>query len=385
MEYPARFVNLDAARERHGDRVDRLAPYFFRVDPLADDVVLAMEAAPANGFRAFGRAAAEGIVRVPDAPAAFRPFFEEAEEVPVWVDWEALDRGGEALLRAGPLGGLVLAVRSLVLGYASPGGNKPLVFTGRLAQQAPRRLNETARFVQATCKKGGLRRFGDGYQISLKVRLMHAHVRRMILKSGRWQADLWGAPLNQHDMVGTSMLFSAVLLDGLRQLGVYIPRSSSESYMHLWRYSAHLMGIAPELIPNTEDEARRLAMLITDTQGPPDDDARALTAALLNAPLKAAKTRAQQKNGLRQKTFATALCRELVGTELADQLGVERTTWRLMVPFMRRFVSGMELVRVTMPLADVSALWAGNRYWDRVVEIGLSGAPAEFTVEGRAA
>jgi hypothetical protein len=52
-----------------------------------------------------------------------------------------------------------------------------------------------------------------------------------------------------------------------------------------------------------------------------------------------------------------------------------------MVPFIRRFVSGMELVRVTMPLADTSALWAGNMYWDRVVEIGLSGSPAEFRVQ----
>jgi hypothetical protein len=375
---PSRFVNAPAARALFGDRVDRLAPYLLRVDPRADAVVETIHHDPQRGWRLFADAAARGIARVPDAPASFREFFDEVEEVPVWVDWATLDRGGDVLLRAGPLGGLVLAVRSLVLGYASPGGNKPLVFSGRLAEQAPRRLNETARFVQATCKTGGLRRFADGYQISLRVRLIHAQVRRMILTSGRWREDLWGAPANQHDMVGTSLLFSAILLDGLRQLGVHITRDDGEAYMQLWRYSGHLMGVDPELVPGTEQEARRIAELIRATQGDPDDDSRALTRALLDAPLSLARTRTEKFNAMRQKTFASALCRTLIGTELADQMGVPRTTWRLMVPFMKRFVASVELIRTTVPLGDVPALWAGTRYWDRVVEIGLAGATAEF-------
>src|SRR5262249_51979302 len=169
-----------------------------------------------------------GIGAVPDAPEALRALFAELDRVPAWVDWPTLDAGGELLMRAGPFGGMVLGAGSLVLGYASPGGNKPLVFSGRLTEQAPRRLDETSRFVQAVCRPGGMQRSGDGFKITVKVRLMHAEVRRMILRSGRWDDARWGAPLNQHDMAATTLLFSLVVLEGLRSLGLVIGREEAE-------------------------------------------------------------------------------------------------------------------------------------------------------------
>jgi hypothetical protein len=384
---PTRFTNPALARVRFGDRVDRLAPYLMKTDPLADAVVETIEASPARGWKQFADAAAHGIASVADAPESMRAFFGHVEATPAWVDWETIDRGGEALLKAGPIGGLVLGARSLVLGYAAPAGNKPLVFSGRLEQQAGRRLNETARFVQATCKRGGLRTHADGYQITLKVRLIHAHVRRMLLRSEKWKTEAWGIPVNQHDMLGTSLLFSIVLLDGVRSLGVHVPYDDGERYMQLWKYSSWLIGVDPELLPSSEIEAMRWAELIQATQGEPDDDSRRLTKALLDSPLEGAKTRAERRNGARRRTFGTALCRVLVGDELADKLGVAKTSWRHMVPFMKRFVSGVELVRRTVPLgmADVPALWAGEHYWDRVVEIGLAGATAEFGLPERLA
>ena len=377
---PTRFENVEKARARFGDRVDRLAPYLNEVDPLADAVVATIEKMPAEGWRIFSAAASRGIASVDGAPESFRAFFDHVERVPVWVDWEAIDRGGDALFRAGPLGGIVLGVRSLVLGYASPGGNKPLVFSGRLKEQATRRLNETARFVQATCRRGGLHKFADGYQITLKVRLIHAQVRRMLLASGRWKSDAWGAPVNQHDMLGTSLLFSIILLQGLRQLGVRIPWEDGERYMQLWKYSGHLIGVDPALLPSSEAEALRVGEVISATQGEPDEDSKSLTRALLDSSYDGARTKAEKKNAQRRREFAAAVCRELIGDDLADKMAVERTTWRHLVPFMRRFVSGMEFIRESVPLgvADVPALWAGTRYWDRVVEIGLAGATAEF-------
>ena len=382
---PTRFVHAAQARARFGDRVDRLAPYLAAVDPLADAVVTSIESMRAEGWRMFGDAASRGIASVDHAPQSFRAFFDHVERVPVWADWEAIDRGGDALLRAGPLGGIVLGVRSLVLGYASPGGNKPLVFSGRLNEQAMRRLNETARFVQATCKRGGLRPFADGYQITLKVRVIHAQVRRMLLQSGRWRSETWGEPINQHDMLGTLLLFSIILLDGLRKLGARISPEDGERYMQLWKYSGHLVGVDPALLPSSEIEAVRVGELIAATQGEPDEDSRNLTRALLDSSLDGAHTRAQKRNALRRRQFASAMCRELIGDELADKMGVEKTTWRHMVPLMRRLVSGMEFLREAVPggVADVPALWAGSRYWDRVVEIGLAGATAEFGLPER--
>jgi hypothetical protein len=371
VTFPARFTNLDEARRQYGDRVDRLGGFLTRVDPLADDVVASFETTP-GGWQLFERAAAHGIASVPKAPDSLRALFDAVSRAPLWVDWETVDRGGEVLMRAGALGGLVLAYRSLVLGYASPAGNKPLVLSGRLEQQAARRINETARFVQATITPGAMRPHGEAWQITLKVRLIHAHVRRMIRRQpGLWD-EAWGAPINQHDQAGTSLLFSVAVLDGLRELGVRIGRANAEAYMHLWRWSGWLMGVDPELLPATESEGMRLGYLIHATEGPPDDDSRRLTRALLEAPLRVAKTPRERANALRAVQFGAAMCRALIPQEMADHLAVPHTPWRYVVPLVRQLVSSMERVRTHVPLCDVPAMWAGTRYWNRVVAEGLA-------------
>ena len=376
---PERVVDLPRARARLGERVDWLVAYMHEVDPLADAAVEAIEAMrPGEGWRVVKEAAARGIARVPGAPAAIRALFESIESIPVWADWRVLDRGGDLLLRSGALGGFVLGAKSLVFGYASPAGNKPLVLTGRLESQAGRRVNETARFVQAVCRARGMRPGGDGWQIAIRVRLIHAQVRRMILKTGAWRAEKWGAPVNQHDMAGTQLLFSVVVVDGLRSLGVAIDRDEAERYVQLWRLVGHVLGVDPALNPASLDDTYRVGEAIGAIQGPPDADSRALTRALLHVPIHDAKTNRERRNAVRQVRFAEAMCRHLLGDALADALDVPRTSWRFTVPLLKRLVSGVELVRSTVPFGDVPALLVGNRYWDRVVEIGLAGAAAEF-------
>jgi hypothetical protein len=210
----------------------------------------------------------------------------------------------------------------------------------------------------------------------------------MILRSGRWDADAWGAPINQHDELGTSLLFSVVVLEGLRQLGVRIAPADAEAYMHLWRWSGWLMGVDPELLPATESEAHTLGEVIAAMQGPPDHDSRNLTRALLEAPLYAARDARERANAARLYRFSTTLCRSLIGEETADALGVPPTPWRHALPIAKRLVSGMELFRESVPYANRPALWAGTRYWDRAVQTGLTAAATEFPLPeslGRAA
>jgi hypothetical protein len=379
--FPARFVRVEEARARFGDRVDRLGAFLTRVDPLADAVVADIESMK-GGFRLFEEISRVGIARAPQAPDSFRAFFESVERPPLWVDWNVVDGGGEVLLRAGVLGGLVLGLKSLVLGYTSPAGNKPLVFSGRLQEQASRRVNETAKFVQATITPGAMRPHREGWRITLKVRLMHAHVRGMILKTGRWD-DAWGLPINQHDMLGTSLLFSIAVLQGLRTLGIRIPPETADAYMQLWRWSGWLIGMDPELLVSTEAEGERLVDLISATQAEPDEDSRKLTRALLDAPLLMAKDKRDLARARRLVRFSVAVCRELIGDLRADALQLPETTWRYSLPVVRRLVSSVELVRERVPFGDVPAVWAGTRYWDRVIEVGLAGATAEFALPHR--
>jgi hypothetical protein len=375
--FPARYVNLDAARSRFGSRVDRLGRHFWDSDEPADRVITAIEEmGKADGWRAFERGLrGENIA---DAPHAIRDLLEDAAHVPAWVDWDTCDRGGEVLMRAGPLGGAVLGARSLVLGYASPGGNKPLVLSGRLKEQASRRLNETARFVQAVSRPGGMRPFADGWQITLKVRLIHAQVRKMILASDRWDAAAWGEPLNQHDLAGTTLLFSASIIDGLRKLGSQISPEEADRYIHLWRWVGRTIGVHSDVLPASEHEAMRLADLIEMTMGEPDQDSRDLTRALFDSALDGCTTEKQIRDARRNVMFGRFVCRELIGDELADKLEVPRTPIRHAMPMIKRLVASAERFRRNIPFADRTAVVMGSRYWDRVVEIGLRGATYEF-------
>jgi hypothetical protein len=379
--FPTRFSNVAEARARWGDRVDRLGRHLWKTDPLSDEVVDAIEALPpGEGWRIFEEGIRGGAKAIPKAPKPMREMLEWATHIPAWVDWDTCDKGGALLMRAGPLGGAVLGARSLVLGYASPGGNKPLVFSGRLKQQAKRRLDETARFVQAVSRPGGMRPFSDGWQITLKVRLIHAQVRRMLLKSNRWDSTKWGHPVNQHDMAGTVLLFSVAILDGLRKLGMNIEHHEAEHFVHLWRWVGRLIGVDEDVLPGSEAEALRLADLISLTMGDPDQDSRDLTRCLFEAAYDGCTTRAQIKQAERNVMFGRLVCRELIGDELADKLAVPKLTLRHAMPMMKRFVGMTERLARAMPLGQRGAVAVGTFYWDRVVEIGLQNATYDFAL-----
>ena len=382
--FPSRYINQAEARLRFGDRVDRLGKFLGEVDAPADAVVAAIETLPkGEGWRLFELGLRGGARAIPESPSAMRDLLDAVATVPAWVDWSTCDRGGEIFMRAGVLAGAVLGAQSIVLGYASPGGNKPLVLSGRLKEQALRRLNETARFVQAVSRPGGMRPFAEGWQIALKVRLIHAQVRRMILRSGKWDASQWGAPINQHDMAGTTLLFSVAILDGLRKLGVRLTPDEAEPYVHLWRWVGHVIGVDGGLLPTSEHDALRLADLIAATMGPPDQDSRDLTKALFDAAWDGAETPKQKRDAARQVLFGTTLCRELIGDDLADALLVPRNRARFAMPMVRRLVSGVGRFTRAVPFAERSAIAAGARYWDRVVTIGLKGATYEFGLPER--
>lgn len=379
---PARVHNVDAARSQFGARVDRLIAALERQDPLADAAAAALSELPTSGH-ALVDAALRGATA--DAPPALRELLASVAEFPRWVDWTRVERGCHLFLRAGFAGGLVLGMRSLPYGYAAPAGNKPLVFSGRLAERAPRRLAETARFVAAVSEPGGLRRRDAGFAITLKVRLMHAQVRRLLLASDRWDAAAWSAPINQHDMLATIFLFSQVFLDGLRLLGLRIDRGEGDDFIHLWRVIGWLIGVDDDLLPDDEATARAASETIYLTQGPPDADARALVAALLNAPAQTAHTPAEQRRARTRMHITRQLCRHLLGNPLADSLAVPHERPALATPILVRTLTGLDRARARLPALERLAAQAGRRYWDGVVALGLGDQPADFAPPARLA
>lgn len=381
VKFPTRYVKLDEARLRHGEKVDRLGPLFRVGDPLADDALRSLATLSHSEKNALiDRALREGIDAIPEATPELRALFAELDHVPFWFDRARAERGGSAFLRTGVLGGMVLGAYALVLGYASPAGNKPLAFSGRLHTDGARRLGETSRFVQSVFRPGGTLRSASGFHALVKVRMMHASVRGKLAASPKWNEDAWGAPINQADMAGTALLFSLLASEALEKLGFPLSLEESEDLLHLWRYGAYLLGVGEELRFSTQRDAREFWDLLIQTQELPDDDARMLTRALLDGGVANAKTDSERKRARRARTLGDAVSRYLLGDVYADALGYPRTPLihavRGLVPVNRWATRAMGL----MPLGKSARLDAGIRYWQTVIDATLGKEPATFAM-----
>ena len=364
-------MNLERARAQFGDQVDRVGSFLHRGDELADRVVASFAALrPGEGMALLDKGLAEGASSVGNAPEPLRELLAEVERVPAWVDRRALEHGGELLFRSGWFGGVVLGV-SLLYGYASPAGNKPLAMSGRLKEQAAKRLRETSRFVEATCAPNGLARGGAALAITVRVRLMHAQVRQMILRSGRWDAEAWGLPINQHDMAGTSILFSYAPIESLRALGFECDADEVHLFMQLWRYSGHLIGVDPEILPTCEPDARRLKDIISVTEGEPDDDSRALTKALFaSGPRSLDGTPQERARATRMAEIGEGLVRSVMGEHRSDGLAIPRTRYRHAIHPIRALVRRLEVNRLLRQGLRGRAIASGRRYWELAVSRG---------------
>ena len=348
-----RLHHLDDARARFGARFDAHAEALDRADPLADALLHRFRSDPAERGR-LREALHRGIGAVPGASPELRALFAAIDVVPPWVDRARLARGARVFHRAGVLGGIALGARSLVGGYASPVGNKPLVLSGRLEHDVPARLAETGAYVAATHAPGGLDRFGAGFAANVGVRLIHAHARAMAAADPRWD-PAWGVPINQHDLAATTLLFSTVWVDGARALGVEISREDAEDHLHLWRYASVILGVEPALVPETEAEANDLCTWFDLTEGPPDEDARRLVRALLDPPEGPARQLRRQ--------LAEGLVRGVLGPSRAQALGVAAGPFAAVVPAVRAFAGPVSRLTRQSRWLDPWMVRGGRRYW----------------------
>jgi hypothetical protein len=381
---PSRFVLTAATRLRFGERAERLGPRFFDGDPLADAALAALASLDHASRNALvDRALRAGSERARDAPEALRALIEHCECVPFWADFARMDRGGRAFLRSGILGGLVLGTYALAASYCSPAGNKPLMLSGRLEVETPRRLAETSRYVQLVSQPGALRPGREGWIATVKVRLMHAAVRAMALRSPKWRFEDWGMPINQPDSAGTGLLFSWIVLDGLDKLGFGIEGDEREDLLHLWRYVSRLLGVDEDLLWTNEAEAKALWELIATTQDKPDDDSRRLARALLESGKQGARTEVERIRAERMTPVSYALSRYFLGDEMADALGLPRTGIDRALPVLKRLRVGAKILARGFSALPVGSADSGARYWQFIVEQGLRGTPADFAMPDR--
>lgn len=256
-------------------------------DPPMDNVVNWMfSVGPKKGKMLFEQALTQGIDAVIDPPDTLKQFFAIVDRDPPWLDRSRLDAGAKASHLTGKVGFFVLRDLALMGGYAYFNSmNQTLAGTGALNKVTRRRLGETAKWYNDVTGVGGMSRFGEGFQTTLRVRLVHALVRRTLNQKIEWDHASWGLPINQVDMLATYLAFGPVTLMGARPFGVFLTKARSRDVLHMWRYIGWLMGVEEQwLSPSMTDGLRKLHHCSL-THRLPDEKIRLLGEALRDEPL----------------------------------------------------------------------------------------------------
>ena len=253
-------------------------------DPLADEVAEWLASAEGR-WSLVERALNPDATPDPDLPVPLATFLAQTTQLPDWVNTDALDRGCDVIARSGKTGMRILRDFGLMAGYQASAINQTLVKTGALEKGAQRRVAETTKWWMDCTEKGGILPGGTGFSTTLRVRLIHAMVRRQLSGRSDWDADYLGLPVNQVDMQVTYLAFSVMFLLGQRILGVPVSKQEGADVMHLWRYIGWLMGVNSDLLVDTEQSGRVALYRNLLSQAQADDTSRLLAQSLMDEPL----------------------------------------------------------------------------------------------------
>lgn len=350
---PRCYLNAEAAEVRFGDLARRYARGLSEEDDAGAAALEALDELGSDGLALLDRGLAEGPDALDDAPEALRSLFGDIESPPFEVDDELIELGARAIMRHG-FGYAGATRQSLFWGYSNGAAVKPLAWTGemRTAEAALGRLVETGEWLQAVIRPGAVRPHADGWRATIRVRLLHARMRAGLRRSGRWDDDAWGAPLNVADSAFTLLEFSWMPLRVMRGLGfTYTEREVAGVYA-LWRRVGHLIGVPADLNPAGELEAGRMLELRELTAGPPDSDSRELVRALLEGNLQPDGTAVQRAAGRFLEGVDRAIAIRNLPTGYADALGIEPTHVRHVVPIGIAGVRAIEAARRRVPGLD---------------------------------
>ena len=232
---PTHARNVDLAVERHGDVGRAWVEGLWQGDPLADAFeadLAVMRRGP--GMRMLRQAIEGGIDSVEAPPESLVALFAELDVVPDWVDFDQLDRAGDHLARNSLQLGLVLAAASLMVGYTNPAAAYPLILTGRLVDNAGMRNLEVGDWLREVTTHGGMRRDGLGFERTVRVRVIHAMVRRHVSGRPEWDSAVLGTPVSQPYMAHTLSEFGSIALAGMDLLGArYTSDELDDIYAHV--------------------------------------------------------------------------------------------------------------------------------------------------------
>lgn len=344
-------------------------------DPIADNVVAELFAKDqVAGVNSLLRLMVENeTLPATGVPPVIADYIKQTETLPPWADAQRVRRGEQVFWQYGSVVITILFTYGLPACYAAKKGVQVLALTSRLYSNPTRRIIETAQMVVDVMRPGGLARFGKGIRSTQKVRLMHAAVRHLLLKSGQWNRE-WDSPINQEDMVGTLMAFSWIVIDGLRKLGYSLSDQEAEDYLYSWRIVGYILGIREELLPTDVPSAASLMQAIERRQYAACPEGRMMTKALMD----------MLQYHLPGNIFdpvPPALTRYLLGDSTSDILNVDKNSLfdSLMLPMRLVGIKADQALDRSPALRQISTIFS-RKLIESILLVGRGGARVTFDI-----
>ena len=324
MRIPSAYAEgYELARTLDSERARNYVAHAVIGDPEADELMA--ELSPL-GHEELGRLVQIGMDgnerALQDVPAVLREFFESCAVPPGWLDLPGHMPGIRMFHRNSRLVLGAMVGGTLVEGFATNIA-KSFFITGKTRDQGVRRLRQNNRHMVEIFLPGGLDRDGDGWKLSVRIRLVHAMVRRLLDASEDWDSEAWGTPVSAAHMGFAIAAFSARTLKHLKSLGARFNDEERASFMQVWRYSGHLMGVPETILFHEESDALEIFKIGLACEPNSELESVSLANALVNSsPLIARITEPAARRKLAQHVFRVS--RALIGPQMADQLKFPR-------------------------------------------------------------
>jgi hypothetical protein len=259
-----------------------------------------------------------------ELPDSIEFWLRDHWQLPKWVERARIERGSEFFVENGVPISLILPTAALIECYAAKKGVKVLATTYRLGQNPYRRVAETAQFVLNIMSPGGLFEDGLGVPTILKVRLMHSAIRALMRRKPDWNEAELGMPVCQEDLLGSLLAFSCSVLQYMKRLHMDFTDDEAENYYYVWRVVGEMLGVRPDLIPPTLQEAYELADSIKRRHQGPSPEGVQMTGAVL-------EMFSDMLPGTLFDGIVPAVMRQLVGHQVADWMEIPRTRWEALL------------------------------------------------------
>ena len=334
-QIPSSYVpGYEKTRPSNPGLADRYIAHTMIGDPAADALMQELGDLDVDQTHWYIRACIDGDEKASrQVPEALRQFFRDIEILPEWYHSKDVLPGCSLFHKYSDLF-LTAFVTSVIIRGFTTLISLSFFATGRVLDYGIRRLRQNVAHLLEIMIPGSLDPQGDGWKLSIRVRLVHAQVRRLLGNSDQWNTTTHGLPLNAAHVGYAAASFSAMMLQDAMKLGMKATAEERASFMHIWRCSAWLMGVPDAMLFNDEEDAQEIVRVSLACEPPFEIESVAMSHALINSAPVVIGIKDRNKRAKLVK-LGYRLSRTLLGHETADRLRFPKYSTFGFLPYLK--------------------------------------------------